>query len=314
MSTAIQTNDKTEKPMEYVPFGAADKIKLSITIIQTTVCIPTKSGKVCTARDALRFMMLCQAQRLNPFAGDCFLCGYDGKNGPVFSLITAHQSFLKRAETCADYEGMESGIILCSEDNVCIEREGDFKLPTEICVGGWARVFRKGRKPTYRRLSIAAMMPNFETPFWSEHKAPGQIVKCAEADALRATFPTLLGGLYSGDELNMNATVSSVAAVDLPMLAASPVPEARTEITDRAGAEAPAEREKLTPQAEIEAKVLGLGFDFETLRKFGSISGVIPDADSLASFDEIPTEVCKRFLRLHDKTLVEKLTEAKGGK
>ena len=171
-TTAIQTTDKNEKPMEFVPFGAADKIKLTVSIIQNSVCIPTKTGKVCTARDAVRFMMLCQAQRLNPFAGDCFLAGYDGKNGAVFSLITAHVAFLKRAETCTDYEGMESGIIVLNEETqVCTEREGDFKLKTEICVGGWAKVYRKNRKPTYRRLSIAAMIPPYDTPFWSEDKS-----------------------------------------------------------------------------------------------------------------------------------------------
>lgn len=66
-----------------------------------------------------------------------------------------------------------------------------------------------------------------------------------------------------------------------------------------------------SPQAELEAKVLGLGFDFSTLQKFGEESGVIPDAGSIASFAEIPTEVAKRVLRLNDKTILEKLTAAK---
>jgi phage recombination protein Bet len=295
MSTAVQTKDATsEKPMEFVPFGAVDKIKLTVNIIQTSVCIPTKSGKVCTVRDAVRFMMLCQAQRLNPFAGDCFLAGYDGKNGPVFSLITAHVAFLKRAETCADYEGMESGIILVHpETSVVQEREGDFKLKDEICVGGWAKVFRKGRKPTYRRLSIAAMIPPYDTPFWSEDKAPGMIVKCAEADALRATFPTLLGGLYSGDELKMNETISSVISADAPR------EFMQVENAKEAPRQIPTEKEPspITPQAELEALVLGEGHDLNVLVKFGTESGNIPDADSLTAFSEIQPEVAKRLLK-----------------
>ena len=294
MTTAVQTKDTTqEKPMEFIPFGAVDKIKLTVSIIQNSVCIPTKSGKVCTVRDAIRFMMLCQAQRLNPFAGDCFLAGYDGKNGPVFSLITAHVAFLKRAETCADYEGMESGIILVHpETSVIQERDGDFKLKDEICVGGWAKVYRKGRKPTYRRLSIAAMAPSYETPFWSEDKAPGQIVKCAEADALRATFPTLLGGLYSGDELKMNETISSVITAD------SPREFVQVENSKEAPRQIPAEKEpeQRTPQAELEALVLAEGYDFNTVVKFGAESGNIPDADSLTAFSEIPSEIAKRLL------------------
>jgi hypothetical protein len=55
-------------------------------------------------------------------------------------------------------------------------------LATETCVGGWAKVYRKGRKFTYRRLSIEAMKPNYETPFWNKQKAPGQIVKCFDEE------------------------------------------------------------------------------------------------------------------------------------
>ena len=104
-------------------------------------------------------MMLCQAQRLNPFAGDAFLVGYDGRNGPQFSLITAHVALLKRAESSADFEGMESGVILLDEDNKTTEREGDFFVIGEKVVGGWARVHRKGRHPTYRRLAIQQRKP-----------------------------------------------------------------------------------------------------------------------------------------------------------
>lgn len=294
MTTAIQAKPETsEKPMEFIPFGGADKIKLTVSIIQNSVCVPTKSGKVCTVRDAVRFMMLCQAQRLNPFAGDCFLCGYDGKNGPVFSLITAHVAFLKRAETCTDYEGMESGIILMDKETLLVtEREGDFKLKDEICVGGWARVYRKGRKPTYRRLSVAAMIPNYETPFWSEDKTPGQIVKCAEADALRATFPTLLGGMYSGDELRMNETISAVVSAD------SPAPRfIQGETPTQILAAAEPAQEKLTPQQELEGIVLAGGFEFNQLVKWGMDTGNISGADSLTQFSEVATDEAKRIVR-----------------
>ena len=304
-TTALQTTNQ-EKPMEFVPFGAVDKIKLTLSIIQNSVCIPTKSGKTCTVRDAVRFMMLCQAQRLNPFAGDCFLTGYDGKNGPEFSMITAHVAFLKRAETCPEFEGMESGIILLDkETNLVTEREGDFKLKDEICVGGWARVFRKGRKPTYRRLSVAAMAPSYETKFWSEDKTPGQIVKCAEADALRATFPTLLGGLYSGEELRMNETISSVISADAAPQFAQVAGESPRQIPAEA---VPAVR---TPQSELEALVLEAGFTFDHLKQFGAESGNITDADSKGSFAEIPSEEAKRLIKA-SKGLLAALAKIKG--
>ena len=202
MNEQIEKLSNVEKSeVTFTPFGAADAIKLTVALVQRFVAVKTKSGKTCTNEDAVKFIALCQAQRLNPFAGDAFLVGYDGRDGVAkFSLITSHVAFIKRAETCQDYEGMESGIIVLGEDGKVFEREGDFKLPDENCVGGWARVHRKGRKPMYRRLAIEAMQPPYETPFWNKQKAPGQICKCAEADALRATFPTLIGGLYTEGE------------------------------------------------------------------------------------------------------------------
>jgi len=199
--------------MEFVPFGAADKIKLSVAIVQNIIAVPTKSGKTCSERDAMKFMMLCQAQRLNPFAGDSFLVGYDGQNGPTFSLITAHQAFLKRAESSPDYDGMTSGILV-NNDGTIEEREGDFHLPDEDVVGGWAKVFNKKRShPTYRKIRMARFNKGFAQ--WKEDPA-GMIVKCAEADALRSTFPTLLGGLYLREEKEAGAVIDATVEAASP--------------------------------------------------------------------------------------------------
>lgn len=52
-----------------------------------------------------------------------------------------------------------------------------------------------------------------------------------------------------------------------------------------------------TPQAELEALVLGEGYDFTNLQKFCMESGHLPNADSISTFDEIPTEVAKLLIR-----------------
>jgi phage recombination protein Bet len=297
-NTAVQKT--TEGNIEFVPFGAADKIKLSIAIVKNFVSIPTKSGQVCGDRDAMRFIMLCQAQRLNPFAGDAYLTGYDGKNGAVFSLITAHVAFMKRAESCKDFEGMESGVIIVDGDGKVTEREGDFHLSDENVVGGWAKVYRKDRKPTYRRLSIAQRKPNYETPFWSDQKCAEQIVKCAEADALRATFPTLLGGLHLGSEV---VDVDSIVT-QMPAILAAPKEFPQKAVNDAAAESAAGlapESAKVQvavgPQAELETLVTEAGFNLDTLLKWGDTSGNIPDGSSIASYAEIPGDVCKRLLR-----------------
>src|SRR6185436_15944630 len=81
----------------------------------------------------------------NPFEGDAVLIGYDGKDGPTFSLITAHQTYLKRAELHPEFDGMKSGIIVKENDSLR-DLEGDFYSPGQVVVGGWATVFFKTRK------------------------------------------------------------------------------------------------------------------------------------------------------------------------
>lgn len=185
--------------MEFTPFMSKDSIKLSVSIVQNMVCVPTKSGKVCSSVQAMKFMMLCRARALNPFEGDAYLIGYDTQDGPQFSLITAHQAFLKRAETHPEYDGMESGVIVLDKDGAIVERHGDFRLEADKLVGGWATVFFKERThPMQKRLRLET----FRKPFGVWKSDPeGMIVKCAEADALRSSFPTMLGGMYLEDSL-----------------------------------------------------------------------------------------------------------------
>lgn len=224
---AQQGVQQVRDDIEFTPFGAADRVKLSVTIVQSLCAVPTKTGQLPTRQDALRFMMLCRAQRLNPFAGDAFLIGYDTKNGPKFNLITAHQAFLKRAETHPDFDGMASGVIvspgweciacnstgLLRDDSgkpticpLCLGRgkrdevEGDVVPQDQELIGAWAHVKLKSRSiATHRRLDMKASKPDFGGPIWEKNPA-GMLVKCAEADALRSTFPTLLGGLYAAGE------------------------------------------------------------------------------------------------------------------
>lgn len=309
MSTDIQKVEKKDG-VEFVPFGAQDRIKLNVKIIQNLVAAPTASGKTCTERDAINFMMLCQAQKLNPFAGDAFLVGYDGNKGPKFSLITAHQAFLKRAETCADYEGMESGVIILLENSELKEREGDFHLSDETVVGGWARVFRKGRKPTYRRIRMERFNSGFAQ--WKVDAA-GMIVKCAEADALRSTFPTLLGGLYNeGEIINVmtERTTVEAPAGNLTLLA-SPAEDGAGEGN---GVELPpiGSPEKQTPQQELAAAITGAGFTFEDFRAWGIGSGNVTEAGALKDFGDIKANEATRLLRGR-AGILKALEAAKGG-
>lgn len=188
-----------ERSVTFTPFGSKDSIKLSVAIVKNLICSPTKSGKVCSDAQAMKFIMLCKAKGLNPFENDAYLVGFDSKDGPSFSLITAHQAFLKRAETHPEYDGMESGVIVRDVNGVLVDREGDFFFEDDTLLGGWATVHFKTRKhPKKSRLKLSTFHQGRSR--WNIDPA-GMIVKCAEADALRGSFPTMLGGLYLDGEL-----------------------------------------------------------------------------------------------------------------
>jgi hypothetical protein len=224
MITALEKIQQ-EKAVEFLPFGSDERIRLTAHIIRTYYAKPAKNGEEIDDVNCFKFMALCRARKLNPAEGDAWPVGFlkDGK--AEWSLITAHNAFLKRAEANQEFEGMKSGVIVtpwdckicdghgalknkdgetitckeCKGRGVLDELEGDF-VPDEHkdgtavkLLGGWAIVFRKGKLPTYRRLRLTT----FEKPFgqWLSNKA-GMIVKTAEADALRSTFPTILGGMF----------------------------------------------------------------------------------------------------------------------
>lgn len=183
---------------EYTAFGSEEKVRLTAKMVQSFLCVPTRNGNVCDERDAVKFIMLCRARRLNPFEGDAFLIGYETKDGPRFSLITAHQAFLKRAETHPDFDGMESGVVVKCNGEV-INRMGDLTIEGDELLGGWATVYFKQRSHSMKkRLKLSTFKKNFGR--WLDDPE-GMIVKCAESDALRSSFPTLLGGMYLEEEL-----------------------------------------------------------------------------------------------------------------
>lgn len=211
--------------MEFTPFGGQDKIKLTIRIIQNLVAVKTRSGATCSDNEAIKFMMMCSARRLNPFEGDAYLIGYDSREGATFSLITAHQAFLKRAELNPEYDGMQSGVIIKTEDGQIKEHEGDFYLTGDTVIGGWAKVFFKNRKqPMYKRVRLERFKKSFG--IWVDDPA-GMICKCAEADALRSSFPTMLGGLYLREEIAKDEKAKSSEPVfTQPLIKEKPVAEA----------------------------------------------------------------------------------------
>ncbi len=213
MSTATQQQAKpagngaktaasdAERAVEFVPFMAKESIKLTIGMVKTYIAKPTKNGHLPSDRDIVNFMMLCKARGLDPWQGDAFLIGYDSQNdGPTFSLITAHQALIKRAETHPDYDGMQSGVIVVTPDGEIVNRKGTFTLDTDKVVGGWAVVHFKNRTfPCEKTIKLSTY--NTGRSRWKVD-ANGMVTKVAEAAALRGAFPNALGGMYLREEMD----------------------------------------------------------------------------------------------------------------
>lgn len=192
------TESKWTKATSFRPFGSDDEITLTAGSVQQFLCRPTKSGNKPSFEDCVKFVLLCKSRKLNPWVGDAFMVGYDGKDGPEFNLITSHQAFLKRAEIHKEYDGMESGVIV-SDGTEIIDLEGDFFPDGYSLLGAWATVFFKNRShPMRKRIKLGTF--NKGRSVWQTNPA-GMIVKCCEADALRSSFPTELGGLYVQGEI-----------------------------------------------------------------------------------------------------------------
>src|SRR5688572_2077574 len=102
-------------------------------------------------------MMICRQRALNPWVGDAYLLGYETRNyGDKWSIVVAIQALLKRAEINAQFDGIESGVVVVTTGGEIIERAGDLFYDGEDLVGGWAKVYRKDRsRPFYQRLRLS---------------------------------------------------------------------------------------------------------------------------------------------------------------
>jgi phage recombination protein Bet len=68
----------------------------------------------------------------------------------------------------------------------------------------------------------------------------------------------------------------------------------------------------VTPQSELEAFVVGAGFDFDTFQRFAAEGGGVNNADTLTGFSEVSTDDARRLLRGKGR-LPELLALAKNG-
>lgn len=152
-----------------------------------------------TDQEALMFLELCKAQKLNPFIREAYLIKFG--NSPA-NIIVGKDVFVKRAYRNPDYEGMKAGIVIQKQDGSLDYREGSIKTSRETLIGGWCEVYVKNIKvPIRSEVSLEEYSKSQST--WKTMPCV-MIRKCAIVTALREAFPEDLQGLYDSSEMGVD--------------------------------------------------------------------------------------------------------------
>lgn len=214
------------------------EIKLSPSIVQNYLV--NGNAKISDAEYKL-FTELCIARRLNPFLKEAYIIKYS--NSTPASIVVGKDAILKRAVLNPKYNGMKSGIYVTNENGEVIKRNGTFKLPNEVLVGGWAEVYRKDWEKSIESsvsLEEAIQKKSDGTPNSNWQKQPATMIeKVAKVRALRETFVEDLGGMYEADEMD----------IDLPE---EPIEEKIIQVDDVEDAEIVEEPKKTSVESDLE--------------------------------------------------------------
>lgn len=188
-----------------------EQVEITPALIRASVC-PNA-----TDQEISKFLALCKYQRLNPFVGDAYLIKYG--NGPA-TMTTSRAAFEKRADEHPEYEGAEFGVVLVDGQGQMQHRQGTacYKQLGEQLIGGWARVYRKGRRPIYEEVPLS----DYNTGKSQWAKMPGlMIAKVAEVHALRSAFPQALRGMYTSEEMDQAHAATVETVIDAPAATAA---------------------------------------------------------------------------------------------
>jgi len=200
-------NQKNEITVKY-NIGE-DEIRLTPSIVQNYI---VGTDATITMQEFKLFTELCKVRKLNPFLREAYLIKY--KSGTPASIVVGKDAIVKRAVLNPNFNGMESGIIVTNDKNEVIERPGTFKLPSELLVGAWAKVYRKDWQfPIYSSVSLEETIQKKSdgsvNSNWSKQPAT-MIEKVAKVRALREAFVEDLSGMYEAEEMNVELPTETI--------------------------------------------------------------------------------------------------------
>lgn len=191
-----QKEVKQEISVEFDVDGS--HIRLTPSIVQNYI---VGSDSQITMQEFKFFTELCKVRKLNPFTKEAYLIKFGTQPAQI---VVGKDAILKRAILNKNFNGRQQGVIILTDKNEVIERNGTFKLPTEKLVGGWAKVYRKDWDfPVYITVAFDEVAQKKKdgtlNSNWSE-KGATMVEKVALVRALREAFVEDLGGMIDEDE------------------------------------------------------------------------------------------------------------------
>lgn len=207
--------------MEITKYEAQDGTTVELSA-ETVMRNLVPSGDRISDRQMRQFIATCQARRLNPLAGDCYLTVFKGKA----TVIVSKGYYERVAAQQEGYDGMESGITVINGEGRACDREGCVAFPGERVVGGWAKAYDRGRsRPSVAKVSMAEY--DQHNSMW-ESKPATMICKVAKVQALRELYPGLFEGTYERTEIQDVPQAQPVPAEEV----VEDVPEFGTDQTE----------------------------------------------------------------------------------
>ena len=198
-----ETKNETNLPEIAVVYEIdGNEVKLTPKIVQDYI-VGNNDVKI-TLQEFKLFTELCKVRKLNPFLQEAYLIKYS--NSVPAQLVVGKDAILKRAVLNPNYDGMESGVILENkETQEIIERPGTFVPSNYDLVGGWARVYVKGRSyPSYTSVNLSEVAQTKKDGTLNSNwagKPATMVEKVAKVRALREAFVEDLGGMYEAEEV-----------------------------------------------------------------------------------------------------------------
>lgn len=190
---SLQTAAKQPERGKVTYQSGGQDVTLSYQMVRS---IFAKGDSQVTDQDLTQFISLCKYNQLNPFLNEAYLVKFGTKPA---QMIVSKEAYMKRAESCDTYDGMQAGVIVL-RDNQVIELEGNFYLNTDKLLGGWAKVYRSDRKfPFVAKIRIEEYNKGRST--WNEIPST-MIAKVAKVQALREAFPAQFGAMYVREEVD----------------------------------------------------------------------------------------------------------------